>query len=308
MSMTPDISGPIAFLDGTYVSAHDARVSVTDAGFVMGVTVAEQVRTFAGAPFQLDRHLDRLFHGLDLVGVGCPHSRGELAEIVDRVVRHNRRQLAAEDDLGVTLFVTPGIYSAYATEDRVSPTCGVHTYPLPFRLWHGRYASGASLQSVSVQQVSSRSWPVDLKCRSRMHYYLATQEARAHRPGSMAVLLDERGQVTETPTANVVAYFADEGLVSPGRENILPGISLAFLRDLAESQGLPFHERPLTMDDLRRGAEVLLTSTPFCLLPVQEVDGQPLPTARTIYDRLLSAWSAHVGLDIAAQARRFAMR
>jgi hypothetical protein len=62
------------------------------------------------------------------------------------------------------------------------------------------------------------------------------------------------------------------------------------------------------MDDLRRGAEVLLTSTPFCLLPVREVDGQPLPTARTIYDRLLSAWNAHVGLDIAAQARRFATR
>ena len=109
MNMTPDISGPIAFLDGEYVSERDARIAVTDAGFVLGVTVAEQVRTFGGLAFQLRRHLDRLFHGLDLVGVRSPHSREELGAIVERVVRLNRTQLEAEDDLGVTLFVTPGI-------------------------------------------------------------------------------------------------------------------------------------------------------------------------------------------------------
>ena len=50
---------PIAFLNGRWIPASAAAVSVGDAGFVLGAAVAEQVRTFAGKLFRLDEHLAR---------------------------------------------------------------------------------------------------------------------------------------------------------------------------------------------------------------------------------------------------------
>lgn len=299
----------IAYMNGSFLTGATPHIPVTDAGFVLGTTVAEQIRTCGGRPFRLDAHLDRLLHGLEIVDLKSPLTRDEWKEVVDRIVAHNYRLQSPGDDLGVTLFVTPGIYSAYAADhDESLITHCVHSYPLPFRLWQERYRTGCVLQSVSIQQVSPRSWPADLKCRSRMHYYLAAQEAKQQRPGAMAVLLDEAGQVTETPTANIVAYLPDEGLVSPNRESILPGISLAVLKELSQPLKLNWSHRPLRIEDLQTAQELMVTSTPFCLLPVAEVDGCAISSERPVYHRLLEAWNQLTGLDLAAQAERFARR
>ncbi len=299
----------IAYLNGSFLTGTTPQIPVIDTGFVLGATVAEQVRTCGGKPFRLDAHLDRLLHGLEIIGLDSPLAREEWKDVVHRVVDHNYRLQNAGDDLGVTLFVTPGIYSAYASEqDATSVTYCVHTYPLPFRLWHERYQTGCVLQSVSIQQISPRSWPPDLKCRSRMHYYLATQEARQRKPGSMAILLDESGHVTETPTANIVALLPDEGLVSPSRDHILPGISLAVLGEIAQTLGMKMHYRPVQLEELQIANEVIVTSTPFCILPVAEVDGRALPSERPVYSQLLRAWNELAGFDLAAQAVHFARR
>lgn len=299
----------IAYMNGSFFSGTGPQIPVTDTGFVLGATVAEQVRTCGGQPFRLDSHLDRLLHGLDILQLPSPLTRDEWKDVVQQVVAHNHRLLSPGDDLGVTLFVTPGTYSAYTSSpDDTTATYCVHTYPLPFRLWHERYNTGCTLQSVSIQQVSPRSWPVALKCRSRMHYYLATQEARQRKSGAMAILLDETGHVTETPTANIVALVPQEGLVSPSRDHILPGISLAVLAEIADSLGSKINYRPLRVEELQSATEVLVTSTPFCILPVAEVDGRRLSPDRPMYSKLLQAWNQLADLDLAAQAEKFSQR
>jgi branched-chain amino acid aminotransferase len=56
--------------------------------------------------------------------------------------------------------------------------------------------------------------------------------------------------------------------------------------------------------------EVFLTSTSVCILPVVRVEDRPVGrgTPGATYARLLAAWSARVGVDVAAQAKRFATR
>ena len=70
-------------------------------------------------------------------------------------------------------------------------------------------------------------WPPELKCRSRMHYYLADRQADARYPGSRALMLDVDGFVTETTTSNIVLFEKERGLVMPPRRKILPGITLS---------------------------------------------------------------------------------
>jgi len=302
---------PIAYLNGKWLPASEAAVSVFDGGFMQGVTVAEQLRTFGGQLFRLDLHLDRLARSLAIVGVDPGLSRAEFERIATELAARNHKLLEEGDDLGLTIFVTPGPYAAFAAvAAHKGPTVGIHTQPLPFGAFAGKYDTGESLVVSDIQQVPAACWPAELKCRSRMHYFLADRQAREREPGSRALLLDERGFVTEASTANLLVHYRDVGLVSPPRERILPGVTVAVIEELAGRLGIPFSHRDLTTDDVAAADEVLLCSTSPCVLPVTRLDGRPVASGRPgpIARQLQEAWSKMVGCDIVAQARRFAAR
>ncbi len=309
-----------AFLNGRWVERSELTVPISDAGFVLGTTVTEQLRTFSGQLFRLDEHLERLFHSLDILRIDPGHTRRQLAEITLEVVDRNHPQLAAGDDLGIGMFVTPGGYPLLTGEASTKPTVCVYPYLLPFGMWADLFETGQPLIVSKITQTPTSCWPAELKCRSRMHYYLADQAAREIDPHARALLLDVEGYVNEASTANVVMVRAGEGLVSPCRDLILPGISLGVLAELAARLDVPFVERAIRPEELRTADELLLTSTSTCVLPAVSVDGQAIGILGEngasaaagqpgpVYRRLLDAWSDHVGLDIAAQARRFADR
>jgi branched-subunit amino acid aminotransferase/4-amino-4-deoxychorismate lyase len=300
------MSEPLAYLNG-WVPASQAVVPVYDAGFIQGATVSEQLRTFSGRLFRLETHLARLARSLAIVGVEPGLPLDELGRIATELVAHNHSLLAAGDDLGLSMFVTPGPYATLAPCASAGPTIGLHTYPLPFRLWAGKYEQGETLVVPDIRQVPAECWPAELKCRSRMHYYLAERQAAEISPGARALLVDAEGFVTETSTSNLLIYRSEEGLVSPRRERILPGISLQTVAELAQPLGIPFAERDLRPQLVAAADEVLLTSTPSCLVPVTHCDGRVIGDGRPgpVFGRLLLAWSELVGIDIARQAHEF---
>ena len=300
----------LAFLNGRFVPAAEAVLPVYDAGFVQGTTVAEQLRTFGGKLFRLEAHLQRLMHSLGIVGVEPGYTTTELAATAQELVARNHAVLAAGDDLGLAMFVTPGVYPTMVASPYPGPTVCMHTNPLPFHFWADKYRGGETLVTTHVQQVSSHCWPPELKCRSRMHYYLADRAAREINPRARAILCDADGFVTEATTANLLIYRRDAGLITPPRHKILPGISMATLADLAAKLEIPFLERDFTPADMLAADEVLLTSTSPCVLPVINVNGSPIGggVVGPIHRRLLAAWSEHVGVEIVEQAARFARR
>jgi branched-chain amino acid aminotransferase len=313
---------PLALLNGRFVPATELLIPAYDAGFILGATVSEQLRTFGGKLYRIDEHLARLRRGLEITSITLGSTCDQLAAWADELVAENHRLLDPADDLGLSIFVTPGPYGTMAPPGVLcEPTIGMSTYPLPFRFWADHYETGERLAVSDVRQVSAESWPRELKCRSRMHYYLAEQDVRRRHPGARALLLDERGNVNETPTANLVGYRAHHGpgqhcdsLVTPQELSTLPGISLAALKELILAtlggakgwMGVDVSPAEfVAMVD-----ELWITSTPFCMLPIVRLDdtvvgdGRPGP----MFKQLLAAWSESVGLDIAGQARRFARR
>lgn len=171
----------LAYLNGQFIPEESITVPVYDAGFVQGITVAEQLRTFGGKLFRLDQHLRRLQRSLEIIRI-TDVDLISLGKAAQTLAEHNHQLLAAGDDLGLSLFVTPGPYPTFAPPGPQRPTVGMHTYPIPFHLWNGKYASGERLIVSSVRQVPNNCWPLELKCRSRMHYYLADREAREREP------------------------------------------------------------------------------------------------------------------------------
>lgn len=304
------MSTPWAYSNGRLIPAAELSVSVADAGFVLGATVSEQLRTFGGRLFRLEQHLARLGRSLQIVNIDPGRPLSDLAAAADELAQRNHWLLEPGDDLGLAIFVTPGGYAPLAGRGarQTGPTIGMHTWPLSFGLWAASYERGESLATTDVVQTPPECWPAELKCRSRMHYYLADRAARAREPGARALLLDQHGRVCETAAANLVMVRKGEGLLTPPRDQVLRGISLQALHELAEGLGLPWQERELRLADLAGASELLLTSTHSCLLPAVRLNGQPIGDGQPgpVYRQLLAAWSRLVGLDIAAQAARFA--
>jgi branched-subunit amino acid aminotransferase/4-amino-4-deoxychorismate lyase len=302
---------PLAYLNGRFIPLSQAAVGIFDVGFLQGVTVAEQLRTFAGKLFRLDMHLARLARSLEIVGVDPGLTLAELGQIATGLVQQNRALIDPADDLGATIFVTPGMSPAYSVvAPHQGPTVCVHTQPLSFSPWAEKYRSGESLVVTDVAQVPAACWPAELKCRSRMHYYLADKKAREIEPGARALLVDHDGCVTEASTANIVVYQQDRGLISPPKDRILPGVTVAVLEELAARLGIVFSHSTLSIPDVARADEVLLCSTSPCIWSVTRLNGLPIADGKPgpVSKRLLEAWSQMAGVEIEAQATRFAKR
>lgn len=300
-------SEPQVYFDGRFVPASAAAVPLSDAGFVLGATVTEQLRTFGGELFRVEEHFARLQHSLQIVGIEPRESPAELMAAARRLAELNHPLLPQGSDLGLAVFVTPGPYRPIAGTGG-EPLVGMHTFPLAFGYWARAYRQGQPLVTTDVIQVPRECWPAEVKCRSRMHYYLADRQAAARQPGARALLLNTAGEVAETSTANIVIYRQGEGLIGPPRGTVLPGVSLHATVDLAARLGIPYREHPLRPDDVATAEEVLLTSTPYCILPVTLFNEQPIGTGQVgpMFARLLAAWNNHVRLDIEAQAAEFA--
>jgi len=303
---------PLVYLNGRRVPASQAALPIWDAGIAQGATVTEQTRTFRHRPWRLDDHLDRLFDSLRYAGIEPGLSKDQFATISSELVAHNAALIDPADDLGVLHFVTAGEYPTYAAAGRPArpgPTVCVHTFPLPFALWAKRMREGAHLITPSVRQLPPQCYDAKLKCRSRMHYYLADREARQVDPEASALLLDLDGHVTETSTANLLIVRRG-ALLSPTTRHTLAGISRQTVIELAAKRGIAFVERDLQLYDVLTADEAFLTSTPYCLMPATRINGVPIGDGRPgpMYHRLLGAWGEQVGLDIGRQIQEGARR
>jgi branched-chain amino acid aminotransferase len=295
----------VAYWNGEWVDASTLRVPLDDLGFLLGATVVERLRTFGGQPFEVERHLQRLARSLEIVAWDAQRIVAEVRGAISEFMEQNAPLVAPGDDWAIVAFVTPG-----HTADAAEPTVCLHGNPLAFAGWAHQFDEGVRLCITDVRQTPGNCWPAELKCRSRMHYYLADREAARRFPGSRALLLDQQGFVGEASTANVVCWSREGGIVVPRQVGVLPGISQAFLFELADELGIARREADIRSEEVLAADEVWLTSTSVCILPVVQVDdrriGDGAPGA--MYRQLLAAWSERVGVDIAAQARMFAKR
>ena len=295
----------IAYFNGQWTACDQLRLPIDDLGFVQGATIVERMRTFDGQVFRQEDHLQRLRASLEIVGWNAPQLVAEVSDAIAGLLDRNAPQILPGDDWSVVVFITPG-----RTPDAAQPTVGVHGSPLPFADWADNYNAGVEVVVPDTRQVPGNCWPAEVKCRSRLHYYLADRQAAAKTSGARALLLDQEGYVGEATTANVVAHFREQGLVTPPRGKVLPGVSQQVLFELAGPLNIPHAQCDITPEELSRADEVFLTSTSACMLPVVRIDGKKIGQGAPgqVYHQLLTAWSKLVGVDIVGQAERLAGR
>jgi branched-chain amino acid aminotransferase len=128
----------------------------------------------------------------------------------------------------------------------------------------------------------------------------------AHERGfEEVVLLNEAGQVSECTSANIFVIQGENVWTPPVESSgCLAGVTRAILLEEIRMPGLTLFERELTPSDLEESEQVFITSTTRDLLPVLEIDHEPLAQNRDALARLQKAFSDYREAYVAGRSFR----
>lgn len=296
----------LVYLNGDYVPANEAKISIFDAAVMLGDTVTESTRTFAHQPFKLEQHIDRLYKSLKVTRINPGLTPAEMTALSRQVIEKNLDKVTGEMDMWLVHNISRGLFVAGAdpTKQRSQATVIIHTAPLILTDWVRFYTEGCHAVTPFSRAVPPEALDARIKNRSRMAYTLAEMEVKLVDPQAQSILLDIHGNVAENKGGNFFIY-ADGVLKTPHARSALAGISRATVIELAARLNIPLEVTDFQPYDIYTAAEAFFTSTPYCIMPATKFNGLPVGDGQVgpITRRLLQAWSELVGVDIVAQAQ-----
>jgi branched-chain amino acid aminotransferase len=270
----PRNASALIWLNGELVAREQARVSVFDAGFVLGDGVWEGLRLHKGRLMFLDAHLDRLFDGaraiaLD-IGLDREGVKAALAETIDAN--------AMRDGVHIRLMVTRGPKSAPNQDPRNAlgrPTVVIvaeHKQPSPEIV-----KRGLKLFTSTIRCTPADMFDMRLNSHSRLNLIRALLEA-IEAGADEALMLDPHGFVSSCNATNFFCVRDGEVWTSRG-DYCFNGVTRAKVIALCRANDIPLRLGDFTLDDVHGAEEAFVTGTFGGLTPVREIDGRSLPAA-----------------------------
>jgi len=259
----------IAYVNGRYVRHADAAVHIEDRGYQFADGVYEVCEVARGYIIDMTRHLDRLDRSLRELKIRWPMHRSALEIVLREVVRRNgvRNGLVY---VQVTRGVAPRDHFFPAEETK--PALVVTAKKLDPQLAAKRAETG-----VKVITVPENRWErVDIKTVGLLPNVLAKQKAR-EAGAAEAWFIDGDRMVKEGASTNAWIVTAEGKLVTrPADFGILRGVTRATVIDLAAKMGLEVEERAFSVEEAQSAREAFITAASTLVMPVIEIDGQPV--------------------------------
>ncbi len=250
------------WLNGQLVDDEAACVSPADHGLLVGDGVFETLRCYAGVPFALEDHLERLEEGARALLLEPP-ARERLVEAAHAVIEAN-----VLGDARMRITLTSGAGPPGLLRGGGEPTVLVTAQPL------APWPPTASA-IVSKLRRDQDSPVAGVKTISLVESVMALSEARAS-GAAEAILLNRRGDVCEATTANVFCV-RDGRVATPSvASGCLAGITRGCVLELCADLRLPALETELPAAALQEADELFLTSSTREVQPLVELDGRPV--------------------------------
>jgi len=266
----------LANINGTIESLADARISVTDHGFLYGDSVYETLRTYGRRPFLVEQHLARLERSAHAIRLLLPWDRGHIRAEIDRTIA-----AAGPDgaEAAIRLLATRGAGPmGYNLESCVSPSLVILLFRLQTVPADHREVGIAAVVS-SVRRNPIESLDPRIKSSNLLNNLLAAQDARDAGVDE-AFLFNTAGHLAEGTMTNVFLVSSGRLLTPSSACGILRGLTRDLLLELAREAGLPVDEGRFDRARLDAAEEIFVTSTTREILPVARLDGRPVGAGR----------------------------
>ncbi|MFA9476872.1 aminotransferase class IV [Phycisphaerales bacterium AB-hyl4] len=255
----------LVYLNGEFLPYDQASLSIDDRGTLFSDGVYEVLEYFAGRPFAMQQHVDRLKYSLAGICIDPPSVVDELPAISDELIRRNDMP-----DARVYWQVTRGPAPRnHLPPSDPTPTVLVTTTPTqplssnpPARQWK------------AITHEDLRWKRCCYKTLMLLPNTLAKQQAK--RDGCQEAILHQGVAVTEGGSTNVFVVRDGELWTHPANEAILRGITRDLVIDYARAMDLTVHETAVTLDELRQADEVFVTGTTTHVTAITHIDGHPI--------------------------------
>lgn len=282
-------------LNGKFLPAAQAKVSVFDHGFLYGDGVYETLRTYRGEIWQLEKHLERLQKSAEALQIILP-SLKKIGGWVLKTIEKNRFK---ESRIRIT--VTRGI-NHFDFGRSTKPTILVQVFkliPEPKSV----YERGVKVISFPTERFLAQAKTISLLPMIMAQQAMA--RAKAYEAIFVAsetgTLLDGNAEtvaekmVREGSKTNV--YIVHNGVIMTPKSHVLPGTMREFLLHFLRKRGHEILVQDFPLARLYAADEVFITNAPRGIVPVVEVDKKKIGTGKPgkMTKEIMNAFALYTG-------------
>jgi D-alanine transaminase len=246
------------YLNGKYLPAAEASISIFDRGFIFGDGVYEVIPVYGGRLFRLQQHLDRLRYSLAEIRLSVSLSDREIIQMFERLLKNR------SDDASVYLQITRGSAPRnHAFPDQMTPTILAYAQDLVY--------PDEAYREAGVHAVSFPDQR-DIKSVSLLANVLARQFAHEHDAAEAVLFRD--GMLTEGAASTLFVVHDGQLLTTASGHSILPGITRELVLELACNHGLLCQQTNISEQQVQQADELWLSSSTKEILPIVQLDGK----------------------------------
>jgi len=267
----------IVFLNGEYLEADKAKVSVFDRGYMFGDGVYEVVPVVNYTVLDREPFLERFDRSLRELDLKWPMSKNEFLKMIDELVRKNDIK-----EGGVYMQVTRGVAPRDFSYPKDTPTTCT-----AFGFKKDVINNPLAKSGIKVVTVEDIRWKRrDVKSIALLGQCMAKEEAK--RKGAYEGWMVEDGFVTEGTSSS--AYIVKDNVIitRPLSNSILPGIRRKLLIEIAKEHDIKIEERLFSPTEALEADEAFLSSATTFVLPIVEIDGKTIGSGKPgpVYEKM----------------------
>jgi len=270
------LSNRIVFLNGNYVAWDQATVHIMSHSFGRGSAVFEVLGlhdTDDGTViFRLDEHIDRLFRTTKLLDMELPFSKKDLMDIVTTTVKKNTIRQGFIKIIGYY----PQISFEILPPQKMIDIAVFIVDPAEDPVAHNdSFEQGTTACITSWIKLDPRTVPVEAKVAAHYLNGMMARKEAEKRGFDYAIMLDTRGFIAEGGTESVFLVNKDT-LLTPMVGTVLDSITRKSILQVATAESISTREDHLLPELLYEADEIFFSGTPNKVLPVRQIENQPI--------------------------------
>ena len=253
------------WLDGKLIKWRDATVHVLTHGLHYASSVFEGERCYGGKIFREIEHTKRLLYSANTLGFKIPYSIDEICKVRKLVLSANK----IKDG-----YIRPVSWRGSEMMGISAQRNKIHLAVAAWE-WPSYYSPESKLKGIKLElskwrRPSPDTAPVNTKAAGLYMICTLAKHVAEENGCQDALMLDHRGYIAETTSANIFMVINDE-IHTPTPDCFLNGITRQEVIKIARNEGIPVIERHIKLDELSKADEVFVTGTAAEVTPVSQI-------------------------------------
>ena len=249
----------LGYYNGKYDLIENMYVPMNDRACFFGDGIYEAAYTRNHIVYSLNEHIDRLFDSAKQLDINIPHTKEQLASIINSLVNK-----VDDDELLVYFQVSRGTQlRSHTPAPDLMGNVWITIRPMKLRSSH--------IPMTLITLEDTRHSYCNIKTLNLMTAVITSK--KASEAGVDEAVLYRSDHITECTHSNIFIITENHELkTAPISSYVLPGVSRAHLINAASSLGIPVIENAFTIEEMFNAREIIVTASGALCRPVSQID------------------------------------